>query len=490
MIKISQLSSNINSKVKIIGLVCFFSFVFQFASSQNFLFLDSIQVDNSETFENGWFEQLYSPTEISYYWSPLEFKSSFEFYEYAPDAFKLRWYHIPLTFLTKKDIGSNYPISSAAIYKNFLILLGAFNLYFLDKQVDKYQLKKIIHLKGYFDKVYFLDENNILLASTYDYANKKSLWSSYMFKVYNLKKNKYTHHLTLDLGRTINLCYFPFHSVSVNSDFIAVSTFTKPEIFLYNHKLKLVKTIKIPDWKFNTDSVFEKCLNDSILGKYRFNPKNKIKVMNGCKLYHYPFINHISFFNNDTLLIIVNTSFNRFMRDRLVYLYALSKDSIVNKMLVSYEDKNIPRTFFMTSNPVQFNKGLVSYVVQKYIEKEDKLHHFLKLYTIVNKDSKGFYINDIPDVYNFKGSIINKDSLKGYSNIIFPDDYYCAHCFDGYANAKILILIKDVDTENITWRYTEMRYFKSLFKNSKVLFYKDNNLLNSVLKNKIMHLIF
>jgi len=477
--------------------------------AQKFYLADSIEIHTN--LKIGYFEQIHSKDLLAYYWFPLSYygNDSLTFFTFSDKKAGVKWYKIPSPF-KNIDISS---CSSMAINGNKLLVLGPYKFYIFKKENDNYRLIKSVKLKnhGRFWKIYFIDSNTVLLAGTYDYANRKTLWSDYNFCWYDIRKNKYVHHQSLDVGRGIAFCYYPLQTIAYNEDYFAVSYITKPTVLLYSKKHQLIREIKLNKFSLNTDSVLAQYLPNNLLKEYRFHPKNKIEIINKHKLYQYPSLKRISFINKDTLMIIVNTSFNSFNYNRKIYLYSIKQDSVLSSFFVSKDDKNIPRTFFLTSGLIQFNNNFISFIKTVFNEDNEQIDYKLLLYkykdipyfanvpkitsvkhnTLDNKKDTVLAMttqNIIKFSYDYKGNRPNESLIDNYHSVIWIDQYFCSSCYRGYKNEKVLIIIDNDIRMGVTLRFTKQEYYKSLFPKSVVLFLKDGYSFDKKLINKVIQL--
>ncbi len=489
-----------------------------YSNAQNFCLYDSVKI--RKEFNLGFYEQIYSNRTIAYYWDSYSNHGVIDtvvFFTYSPDKATFNWYQIPSPF--KSDYES---IVSMAIEKDRLVILGENNFFVYQIYGGVYKLIKTekVKRKGAIipNHVYFLDYQNIFLTSTYDYCNdikyykQHPIYSDYTFYIYDIERDKYTYHNSINIGRGITMCYYPFQPVAFNSNYMAVSHMTKPLITLYSKKLKKVREISLPQFSMNTDSVFNKYLSDSVLNIYRYSTKEKIKIINDNKLYQYPLVKGISFFNEDTLMCIVNNKFEKFMTKedyRDVYLYSITKKSIVDSFSVYFNNLNIPKTFFFGSGLIQFNNQIISYVNDYFDEENNKMNYYLKIfkYTSANCNINSYILNqektkektknlkqlisykNISNVtFDFREQSPASHVLKDYEYILWIDHrYFCASCFDQYKNQNIIVILSD-HFKTKKERFIQKQYTTSLFPKSRVLFLKKEYSFEDLNLNEVKSL--
>ena len=471
---------------KKIIIVLLVLFNISLSAQQNFALYDSVKVPtHHRVYENGEFIQIHSFDTIGYFWQYIIGQNkNFNFFTYTPYSKSFNWYKIPLTKLKHyyPDISA---ITDATLNGNNLILLGDIFLYWYELRNGAYFLRKQKRLKYDFGEVYFLDNQTLLLASTYDYVrkiDKRKPWDNYRFAVYNLKKSKITKFMSIDAGRIINLSHFAniFQGISVSHNNIAITFFSNGKVFLYDHNLKLLKTILVPDMQFNTDSVFKKVLTDSVLYVYRTAPSNKMDIIRNNDLFKYPMIQRVAFINDTLLMIDANTKLADFSKKRRVFIYNLNNDSL-KKVVVTKDNKNIPPSFFFDSEELQFNRCLMSSIRSIYDDSIKGLSYYLKLFSylgsnnVIAKDS-------LPELYDFQGNRVDKSNFD-FRLLFVPGDIVCTHCYTAYENRDVLILVK---TRNKTANFKKSEYFKSIFPKGHILFY--NTISPSIPKNKVVFL--
>ncbi len=366
-------------------LLLFFSY---FVNAQGFELLDSVEIKQHSNVNNYAFEQIYSKETIAYYYNAKFYDGidSVRFFCYTPETKSLEWYSIPI--LPEESI------YGMAIEQDWLVALMQYEFYIYKKDKHNYRLVDKVKLqhqgKIRADKVYFLDSTHLVLASDYDYAEdldyykNHPIYADFTFYVYDLKRRKYSHSNRLNIGKGVLMGIFPFQPLAFNNNYIAVSHTIKARVTLYSKKIKKIKDIFFPPFSINTDSVFEKYLNDSLLTLYRYRPKSKMQIMTKHKLYHYPLIKGVAFLNEDTLMCIVNNHFDTFKESRDVYLYSIKQDKIVDIFSVKRQDANTPRVFFLHSGLIQFNDNVLSDVCSFFDEKQEKIYLYLQLIKYVD----------------------------------------------------------------------------------------------------------
>ena len=92
--------------------------------------------------------------------------------------------------------------------------------------------------------VSFLDTENVLLASSYNYYTEKKLYDNFALCVFNLETKKVVRQIEMDLGKEMLLSHFSVNvPIESKKDKIAVAHPTLPFIYIYNDKLDIIDTI-------------------------------------------------------------------------------------------------------------------------------------------------------------------------------------------------------------------------------------------------------
>ncbi len=472
------------------GLPLLYFFISLQVCGQKFYLLDSLEIKPLYSISgNGVWEQINSDKLIAYFWHDFSPHKANIFTFFVYDLTEKHFYWDSLDM--RSFLPPMWSISSAAINSKYLALLGD-KIYLFKRNNNKYKFIKKIKVKGDYNSVFLMGENKLILVSNYDFLKnrKKSLYSPVQIKCYDISNRRFLHKkIAVDIGKSISLCsYFPFYNVAVSDHYIFVSELTNLSFYVYPDNCSLFKKVSLSEFSFHTDSILNLYLTDSILSMYYTYPKNKIEIIDKNELYKYPLAHKIGVINNDTVIIVANISKKDFDTKRKLFFYSIKQDSIVDTLSVCRKDNNVPRTIVtFTSNPIPpfINGREIVELSNKFDEKQNKFIYMLKFYRLSYANK---WVKLLPQLYNIKGTIIDRNRiLKENTFILYADEYMCMSCFKKYYHSHILIILEDVKSANKGWRFQQIKFYKSFFPNSTVLFFKKGSKID-IPKNKVFSL--
>jgi hypothetical protein len=188
-------------------------------------------------------------SEVSYSFLPIQSNENFNFLFYSQKNKKHNFELVTIKDTSivgrieikhKKFEGGGSWYQSAYMSNEMLLLLhieGVLVVYKKNKK-GNYKFKEILKIKGRdFNVVSLLDDENILLANSYNFYDKERLYDNYVMLVYNLPTNKVTYETEIDLGKGILLAHYSLTSMESRKHKIAIAHPTLPFIYIYNEKL-------------------------------------------------------------------------------------------------------------------------------------------------------------------------------------------------------------------------------------------------------------
>ncbi len=345
-------------------------------------------------------------------------------------------------------------------------------------------------LKTDFNLFYLLKNGNYLFARTYNYTRTDDyLYNWFELIVFDPVNDKIIAKKIFDTGRNILLSYSANNSyIDVYDNKIAIQHPGTNIIEFYDKELKMLKQIHLNFFSFeNTSDTIEKYLNDSILDKNFYNPKNKIEILLNNNLFQSQQIERL-YYHNDSLLIatVKNLKMNKWDR-QVFFINPISSE--IKSTIVNISSPKIEDIFmvggYLFSKPINTKFNMAISGEKSINEKTEEIYYS---FNIIKRDFNKIVFNSfeykdfIIYLYDYKNNPV-KINKKTYKKIVFTDKYTCYSCYK-YKD-KILFIITNLSEANLITRLSQKKSILRKFPNSEVVFLNEKYTNYKKIKRRI-----
>jgi hypothetical protein len=345
----------------------------------------------------------------------------------------------PIMFFAGYD--SNYIATITGLYEKYPIRI--FKL-----KGNEYKLKSKVQIKDTtlsdgIDEIFFLGKEKLLLVSTNNFSRKNGELDYARLGVLDLKKKKVVKSIEIDFGNSILFGYFPKQWSDVRDSTIILVNPLFGQLYVYNLNLELKHQIELPFLNCK-ETILElsKTFNEKTYLRYEYNPKLIIQEFLEKDLLNKQRIEKVFFIGQDSICISLVPE-GRYKTKRILYIYSLSKERILNTTVFNYEHS--PESFQLkyTGGRYFTENGKTAVVRSSSTINKDSMFYNILLYQIV-KDPKSFISFqkimslELSDEY---GNGITKDDFTGISEIVFVNILKCNSCLEELSESSIIVAV-------------------------------------------------